>query len=135
MYKTIPLIFALILNVAACGSPPQSHQAAPLNDKSALEKLATAYEATAESIPVSPTQLRPEARKQFVEKTFNDAGYSYSATLQALSKVDPETITQYHKDMKQLLLLPHYGIPLEETKEIYTEQELQAIQMINQIFK
>jgi len=135
MNKLMPLIFTVILIIAACGSPQQIHEAAPLNDKIALEKLASAYEAAAETIPVSPTMLNPEARKRFVEKTFNDAGYSYSATLLALSKVKPDTITQYHRDMKQLLLLPHYGIPFEETKHIYTAQEIQAIQTINQVFK
>ena len=75
-----------------------------------------------------------EARKQFVEQVFNEAGYNYSATLQALAKINPDAITQYHKDMKQLLYLPHYGIPFEEVKQIYSEQEIQAIQQIDQTF-
>ncbi|WP_455222807.1 hypothetical protein [Kaarinaea lacus] len=135
MQKIVLFVIAVLLNVASCGSSQPSHQAAPLDDKNALEKLAATYEAAAESIPVSPTKLRPEARKQFVEKVFSDAGYNYAATLQTLAKVKPEAITQYHKDMKQLLYLPHYGIPFEETKEIYTEQEVQAIQIIDQNFK
>ncbi|MDX1811829.1 MAG: hypothetical protein R3240_07780 [Gammaproteobacteria bacterium] len=111
MQKIVLFIIAILVNVTACGSSQPNQLAAPLDDKDALEKLAAAYETAAESIPVSPTQLRPQARKQFVEKVFSDAGYSYTATLQALSKVDPNKITQYHKDIKQLLYLPHYGIP------------------------
>jgi hypothetical protein len=138
MQKMVLLILTLIagvLSFSGCGSPQQNqHSAAPLDDKNTLEKLAAAYEAASESIPVSPVQLRPEARKQFVEKVFNDAGYNYSATLQALAKVNREAITQYHKDIKQLLYLPHYGIPFEETKHIYSEQDIRAIETINQIF-
>ena len=128
------LLSACLLNLAGCGSSQQTQQAAPLNNKQALEKLAAAYEKVAESIPVSPVQLRSEARKDFVERVFNNAGFNYTATLQALARVKPAAITQYHKDMKQLLYLPHYGVPFEEVKEIYTEQELEAIQRIDQSF-
>jgi len=138
MQNTVILMLLLVaglLNFAGCGSSHQNqHGAAPLDDKKALEQLAAAYEKASESIPVSPVQLRSEARKQFVEQVFNEAGYNYSATLQALAKTNPEAITQYHKDMKQLLYLPHYGIPFEEVKQIYSEQEIQAIQRIDQTF-
>ncbi|HEY5602737.1 MAG TPA: hypothetical protein VIM41_06480 [Gammaproteobacteria bacterium] len=139
MQKTaffILLFIAGIFNLAACESSKQSQRAAaPLGDKAALEKLAAAYETAAKPIPTSPMQLRPEARKRFVEQVFRDAGYDYFATLQALSKVAPESVTQYHKDIKQLLFLPHYGTVFEETKSIYNEQETQALQTIDSIVK
>jgi hypothetical protein len=139
MQKTVILMLLLVtglLNFTGCGSSQQNqHGAAPLGDKNALEQLAAAYEKASESIPVSPVQLRSEARKQFVEQVFNEAGYNYSATLQALAITTPDAVTQYHKDMKQLLYLPHYGIPFEEVKQIYSEQEIQAIQRIDQTFK
>ena len=139
MQKTRLFVYfyvAGLLCLTACGPSQKNHNsAAPLGDKTALEKLAAAYETVTKSIPVSAVQLRPEARKRFVEQVFQEAGYDYSATLQALSQVTPESVTQYHKDLKQLLFLPHYGTLFEETKSIYTEQEMQAIQLINNTVK
>jgi hypothetical protein len=139
MQKTllvIVLISAGIFNLTACETSKQTrNSAAPLGEKNALEKLAAAYETVSKSIPTSPVQLKPEARRRFVEQVFHEAGYDYAATLHALSQVKPEAVTQYHKDIKQLLFLPHYGTVFEETKSIYNEQEIQAIQLIDSIVK
>jgi len=125
-----------MLWLSSCDSS-QSNQypAAPLNNKETLEKLASAYKIVAETIPVSPVNLRPAARKKFVEQVFTEAGYNYSATLQALSMVQANSSTQYHKDIKQLLFLPHYRVKFEETIDIYTDEEIKAIEVINHNIK
>ena len=131
----LPLQILLLLGIywlSACNSSqPQQLPAAPLNNKDALEKLANAYESVSETIPVSPISIRPAARKKFVEQVFAKAGYNYSATLHALSEVSADSITQYHKDIKQLLFLPHYRVNFEETKNIYSEEEIKSIKKIN----
>lgn len=127
------LITALLIWLTACTSE-QPGIAAPLNDRTTLEKLAKSYENVSESVPVSPVKLAPGARHKFVEQVFREAGFGYSATLIELSRIEPGEITQLHKDMKDLLLLPHYGVNFKETKQIYTQPELTAIEQINKNF-
>ena len=130
------LLFLGIFCLSACDtSQPDQYPAAALDNKEALEKLASAYETVSGTIPVSPINLRPSARKKFVEQVFTEAGYNYSATLYALSQVQAHSITQYHKDLKQLLYLPHHRVKFEETKDIYTAEEIKAIELINNNIK
>ncbi|MEJ2179868.1 MAG: hypothetical protein P8Y28_05370 [Gammaproteobacteria bacterium] len=128
------LILATAWLFSCNSSQPAQYQTAPLDSKPALEKLASAYNSIAETIPVSAVNLRPAARKKFVVQVFNEAGFNYSATLQALSKVPASSVSQYHKDMQQLLFLPHYNIKFEEAKDIYTVEEVNAIETINRSF-
>ena len=128
------LISATSLLFSCNSSQPTQYEAAPLDSKPALEKLASSYNSVAETIPVSAINLRPAARKKFVSQVFNEAGFNYSATLQALSKVQASSVTQYHKDMQQLLFLPHYKTRFEEIKDIYTAEEVKAIEAINRSF-
>jgi len=126
------LLILCVICLSSCDtSKPNQHPAAPLDNKEVLESLASAYETVAETIPVSPMVLRPAARKKFVEQVFAEAEFNYSDTLIALSKVQAKSITQYHKDIKQLLFLPHYRVNFDETKDIYTDQEIEAIKAIN----
>lgn len=127
----IALIFALI---SAC-EQKQSGVAAPLNELSALEKLATAYEKLSEEIPVSPANLAPKARKKFVSQVFRNAGFGYFETLQSLSSVNSNEITKLHRDMQELLFLPHYGLQQRIMKEIYNEEERILIEKIKLNFK
>ena len=108
--------------------------AAPLNDKATLEKLAAAYEKVSQSFPVSPVNLIPKARRDFVEQVFTECGYGYSATLLELAKIEPAAITQYHKDIRDLLFMPHYATDFEESRRIYSEAEMKAIEQINTNF-
>ena len=120
-----------IFFLSGCSSSQQQQlPAAPLNDKEALEKLASSYETVSDTIPVNPVNIRPTARKKFVEQVFSEAGYNYSATLHALAKVQPKSITQYHKDIKQLLFLPHYKVNFDKIKDIYSEEEIKSIETI-----
>ncbi|MGD8558814.1 MAG: hypothetical protein PVH04_04080 [Gammaproteobacteria bacterium] len=121
-------------SLTGCGSDKR-YPPAPLGDLGTLEKLAKTYEAASAGIPTNPVKLRPEARRKFLEQVFNDAGYDYSRTLLALAKIDAQNITQHHTDLKELLLLPHYGIKLETVKDIYSEEELEAIKQIDGHFK
>ena len=127
------LTIFLLAWLAGCTEKEQG-PAAPLNDKASLEKLAQAYEAVSDTVPVSPVKLTPKARRKFVEQVFTASGYGYSATLLELANVQSGSATQLHKDMKDLLFMPHYGVNFEETKHIYSETELRAIEKINKHF-
>ena len=130
-----PVLFAGTLLIWLAGCTAQAPGiAAPLGDNAALEKLARAYEKTSEAIHVSPVKLKPEARRKFVEQVFRESGYGYSETLLELAKIQPATINQLHRDMKDLLFMPHYGVNFEETKQIYSETELKAIATIKKNF-
>ena len=128
-------ILAFAITFTACNSSSSdSYPAAPLNDEQALKNLAAAYETVAETIPSNPAQLRPSARKKFVTQVFTKAGYSYFETLNDLAKIPAGSPTQYHEDMKQLLFLPHYRVNFDDIKEIYSDQEIQAILAIESNF-
>jgi len=134
IYVAISLMITITICISAGCNSKSITVAAPLDDRATLEKLALAYQKQAESIPVSPTQLAPPQRKRFVEQVFNEAGFSYAMTLQDLARINPATIDQLHKDMKDLLFLPHYGVKFEEVKSIYSAQEQTAILTILKTF-
>ena len=138
-FKTIPifsilLLAALILGITAC-EKEQIHDPAPLNDIPTLEKLATAYNEISQQFPVSPSNLAPGARRKFVEQVFATAGFGYKETLASLSEVKKGDITKLHRDMRELLFLPHYGLPKEALTGIYSERELAFIAKIDNNFK
>ena len=107
---------------------------APLNDTATLEKLAEAYKEVSNQFPLSPVSLAPKTRRKFVEQVFTQAGFSYYETLLSLSNVKKEDITKLHRDMQELLFLPHYRLQQDARKEIYTEQELLVIEKIETTF-
>lgn len=125
----LPTILALVLLVAC--TQEQHFGPAPLGDKATLEKLADAYRKTALNLPVSPPGLTPSARRKFLEQTFHAAGYDYSATLIALSRVTKPDVNQYHRDLKQLLYLPHYDNRVQDLSDIYSKEEIAAIKAID----
>lgn len=84
---------------------------------------------------MNPVKMPPESRREFVERVFTNAGYDYSRTLLALAGAPQESISTHHRDLKQLLFLPRYGIKPEEAKEIYSEDEWRAMQQIEKLFQ
>ena len=123
-------LFVLILNLlllAACSSAEQTLPAAPVGDIKSLRSLADAYQQQSDQLEASPLKLRPEARKKFVIRVFNKAGFSYRKTLIALGDTDVSSTSKNHRDLAQLLRIPHYGLPETEKKALYDEQELAAI--------
>jgi len=127
-------ILALVFSLMGCQSKPTTAYA-PLNSQDVLQKLANAYKKQAEPLALNPLALTPSQRKKFVKSVFVEAGYDYTGTLLQLALVNPDSISPLHKDMRDLLFLPHYGVKLEEVKSIYTQQELAAIGKINQHFR
>lgn len=122
-----------MLAIAMLGACTQGNNygPAPLGEKAALEKLANAYRKESAKLTVSPTGMTPAARRKFLEQTFHAAGYDYSATLIALSTVASPTVNQYHKDLKQLLYLPHFDHRLMQLSDIYSKKEIAAIHAID----
>ena len=129
-YLTLILVAVLV----AC-QPAQPAGFAPLNNQGVLQKLANAYKKQAEPLPMNPLTLTPTQRKKFVKKVFSEAGYDYTSTLIHLAETDPNSVNQLHKDMRDLLFLPHYGVKFEEVKGIYTAQERTAINKIKKIIQ
>ena len=127
------LIVTLLFWVMGC-QPHATPTYAPLNNQDVLQNLATAYKKQAEPLPLNPLALAPLQRKKFVKRVFAEAGYDYTSTLLQLALVDPGSISLLHKDMRDLLFLPHYGVKFEEVKSIYSAQELSAISKIKQHF-
>ena len=129
------IVLALILPIIVACEQKKAGTAAPLNDIATLEKLAQAYKEVAEQFPVNPVNLAPNVRRKFVEQVFSSAGFGYSETLTSLSLVKKENITKLHRDMQELLFMPHYRLQQDSMKDIYTEQELLTIQKITTNFK
>jgi len=128
-----PLALVLLLLLHACNNANQYQAAAPLGEISVLKALEKSYNTAANALPAAPTKLKPSVRRKFVEQVFQQAGYNYSATLMALAKTPSETINQHHKDMKELLFLPHHTLKFEDVKDVYTKEEQTAIVTINNI--
>lgn len=129
------VIACLLLLFASACTDKQQYGAAPLNDKATLEKLATAYRNIAQDLPVTPTGLRPTARRKFLEQVFRQAGYDYSSTLIALAQVPAQQVTQHHIDLKQLLYLPHFDRRIKQLSDIYSQDEIAAITDIDKHIK
>ena len=130
----LTLLLLLALLIVAC-EQKKPGTAAPLNDIATLEKLAKAYKEVSDQFPVSPVNLAPNVRRKFVEQVFFSAGFGYSETLTSLSQVQKENITKLHRDMQELLFMPHYRLQADAMKDIYSEQELFAISKIETLFK
>ena len=128
------MVILAILSVSACDTR-KSGDPAPLNDTPALEKLAEAYKEISDQLPVSPVNLPPKARLKFVEDVFEKAGYGYKETLASLANVQKEEITKLHRDMLELAFMPHYRMKYDALSEIYSENEILAIDKIKTVFK
>jgi len=130
MIRILPLsLGVLLISLAACAEKSPI-EAAPLDNKQTLEALAKSYRLISTRYPVPPTRLTPKGKRDFVERVFNNAGYDYSNTLIRLARTDPKEITQYHRDMKQLLFLPQTGLSIEDSQKIFNESERSAIREI-----
>lgn len=126
------VIFWLVpaaLLLASC-QPAPSSTSAPLGDYATLEKLADAFRQVAQDYTVQPRSMRPEDRKQFVQRVFSTAGYNYTATLQAVARQGLDVTHQDHRDLVELLFLPHQGVAEEVWADFYSDTELAAIQAI-----
>lgn len=123
------LLLVLCLALVACGQQLPATPAPP-GDYAALEKLAAAYRRVGADYPVQPQSMRPAGRKEFVQRVFQSAGYDYSASLLALAGQGLDAANQEQRDLAQLLLLPHRGLDREATRELYSSEELAAIQAI-----
>ena len=125
-------ILLLFIILSACQS--DTRPPAPLGEHAALEKLATAYDSLRDQIPVSPSGLTPEGKLRFVEQVFQQAGFDYGKTLQDASQVSPQNITDHHRDMMQLLLLPNQGLSEENSKTLYNESQYANIEKVNRLY-
>jgi len=128
------LTLSLTIYLVGC-QPTKPAGFAPLNSQDVLQKLANAYKKQAEPLPMNPLTLTPTQRKKFVKIVFSEAGYDYTSTLIHLAEIDPSSVNQLHKDMRDLLFLPHYGVNFQEVKSIYTEQERTAIDKIKKLMQ
>lgn len=124
-YAAITLLLCFCV---AVGCAKQELSAAPLNDRSVLERLAVAFEDLGQSLPVSPAIQIPEQKKSFVIEVFNRAGYSYRATLFAVARSNLNDAS--NRDLIDLLLFPTVGLRPEDVSLIYSEDELEAVRQL-----
>jgi len=127
MIRVIQLGISVLLILLAACTEQTPIEAAPLGEKQTLETLASSYRLISNRYPVNPAQLTSKAKRDFLERVFNHAGYNYSNTLIALARIAPKEITQYHRDMKQLLFLPQTGLSTADNQNIFSESEQIAI--------
>ncbi len=126
------LILALLV-LSACdnGSP----KPAPIGDHAVLEQLAEAYRSVAQQYPVQPASMRPAGKKKFIEAVFGAAGYGFSSTLKAFAKQGVDATSQDHRDLAELLMLPHKGLADTDMAALYSADELAAIRSIQSSLK
>lgn len=126
--------FFLLITIALTACQNNPRPPAPLDDRATLEKLANAYDSLRDQLPVSPSGLTPEGKLRFVEQVFQQAGFDYGKTLQDASQVSPQNITDHHRDMMRLLLLPNQGLSEENSKTLYNESQYANIEKVNRLY-
>lgn len=127
------MVFLPFLIVSGCDNG--NHKPAPIGDHAVLEQLAEAYRSVAEGYPVQPSSMRPAGKKEFVERVFSTAGYHHASTLKAMAVQGADVSNQDHRDLAELLMLPHKGLAERELAALYSSEELAAIGSIRVIFK
>lgn len=124
------LALTTLLAISSCNSHIDALPVTPMGEQTALENLAAAYRTQAENLPVSPVSMHPQARKTFIISVFTKAGYSYHKTLYALANLTPAQINQHHRDLAQLLKLPHHAVATDIKPALYSTEELNALDKI-----
>lgn len=127
-------MLTLCMAVTACTDDATPRMAAPIGDQAVLERLAAEYNKLAENLPMSPTRLPPEQRKDFVGKVFAASGYSYSATLHRMAEGGWSPDDKNTKDLVELLFMPHTNVSAPEgLKGVYSEQELADVRKVQKM--
>jgi hypothetical protein len=126
------IAFLVVLLIAACSEP--AGKPVPVGDYGALEQLAEAYRAVSKELPVSPRGMRPEGRRQFLERVFAKAGYDYSASLQALSQ-QMDVTNKDHRDLADLLLMPQTGLADDDLDKVFSPAEVEAVKAIKKALR
>jgi len=118
----------VLFGLLACDNTSQ--KVVPIGDHGGLEQLAAAYRKVLQEYPVAPASMQPEGKKKFVERVFAAAGYQYSATLKAFARQGIDGTNQDHRDLADLLFLPHKGMADAELPRLYTADELAAVRSL-----
>ncbi len=130
-------LFFIALFVASflvsCGGD-KALEVVPVGEKPPLERLAKAYEAMSEQVAGNPRSLEPKERLRFVRFVFEKAGYDYDATLEALSRIEPDPMNPHQRDLAELLLLPHRASGWVDPAEVYSAEELPWVTRIEAAF-
>jgi hypothetical protein len=130
----IGLLFLGLLSLAACSTADEPGVPAPIGDHAALQRLAEEYTKLAQDMPVSPTRMSPDKRKDFVVRLFAASGYSYSSTLHQMAGGGWDVNDQDAKDLVDLLFMPHTHIdPTQGLEGVYTEQELADVRRVQKM--
>ncbi len=109
--------------------------AAPIGDKAVLEQLAQSYSEISKSLSLPPDRLPEKERKEFTVKVFEQAGYSYTATLKALVSGDYDSKQPMVRDMIELVTLPHRYLRWDDRvlQRLYTTEELGYIKRLQRL--
>ena len=126
-FTTCKLLLVFFILSLGCDNK-QALAPAPVNDEPTLQKLADAYTQLRQDLPVSPAGLNPQGKRKFVEQVFTTAGFSYHKTLIAAANTPEKKRSQYFNDLKQLLLMPGTGLNKRDLLQIYSQEEIEAIE-------
>ncbi len=133
---SVMVLSALLLS--ACSSDNKELTAAPLGDKAILQKLADAWDdVSEEKVSISPTGLPADKRRKFLGEVFTAAGYDYTKTLHAMATKGIDKTNTLHKDMAELILMPHRnqrGGSMDPA-DIYSMDELKDIAALERMLK
>lgn len=129
--KKFLIILVPCLAIFSCQAP--SNKEVSLGDRAALERLAKAFENLSKDIRLSPSSLRPDKKKDFVIRVFNQAGYNYQLTLKHVATGFKKE-EKLHKDLVELLFFAHErGWRPSKMSDIYNEEELKYINKIQKM--
>lgn len=128
LFPLVVLFVMVLLGLLACDNASQ--KGVPIGDHGGLEQLAAAYRKVLQAYPVAPASMPPEDKKEFVERVFTAAGYQYSATLKAFARHGIDGTNQDHRDLVDLLFLPHKGLTDAELPRLYPADELAAVRSL-----
>jgi len=120
------VVILFFLFAQSCGNNDDQYPGATPGDFATLQKLADSYRKQSDKLDASPMHLNPQARQKFLRLVFNEVGLSYHKTIIELGNTDTGAVGENHRDLAQLLRLPHYGMEETVKNEIYSREELDA---------
>lgn len=122
-------LFFFTLVISACSNNNET-KPAPLGNLTALENLAVSYTEVSGHFPMNVRSLPPQQKREFLEQVFKKSGYDYTATIITMGNSPLDNSNKNQKDLAELVLLPTVGISNEAVSDIYSDEEMQALNKI-----
>jgi hypothetical protein len=131
--KTLCFMLIAVVFIFGC-SKDNNLVPAPIGNVHTLEDLADSYSKVSELFPMNIQALPPAQKREFVEQVFSTTGYDYSETLLSMGSTKLNAANKTQKDLAELLLLPASNLPAEDIADLYSDEEVKAINHIKATF-